>query len=211
MKILLAISLLPIFRAETSLSIIEENEVSIATNILKQMEIQYAVYLSDTRNDLEIHKAATCVRMTSALNIIGAFWNINQFISYMNSVDQGYYKVAFIVKNLDAIQDALMHFDKISKYTWVVFDDNIKLSIPYNCEFIRIQKIHSTAYKLTEIYMVKNKIFVNDFGTFDFNSGLKIQDATMYQRRLDLNGSVINSVTLDFIDSNSEVSCTFIY
>lgn len=192
--------------------------MNIAVDILKKMEINYAVFLSDTDTILEINQASAYVKIASSKNIMSSFWNIHQFAFHIASPDKVSHKRAFVLKKLGEIQDFVQHFilkhklykiNKMSDYTWLIFDDEINLAIPYNCEFIRVKKIDLDSYELTEIYTFKQKIFVSNFGNWNFNSGLKIQDSSMYQRRSNLNGSIFNSVNLDTSSELPEV-CFFV-
>lgn len=62
---------------------------------------------------------------------------------------------------------------------------NHDLSVPYNCQFIVIQQTNGLAYKLTEIYEVKNKSFSLDFGKWD-QGGLKTSTLSFFRRRQNL-------------------------
>ena len=73
-----------------------------------------------------------------------------------------------------------------------IFSYNLR--IPYDCEFIIIQPMghHLHRYKLTEIYQVKNKSFSFVFGTW--SGALNVTDVSFYERRLNLNESIITTV-----------------
>lgn len=101
---------------------------------------------------------------------------------------------------------------KLRRFTWLIFVFDFKsirdenLIIPYNCEFITIHSENPTCYKLTEIYMVKNKTFVQNFGNWCLDFGLKIPDDHFYVRRQDMNGSELNAI-VDFNDVSRYHSC----
>lgn len=98
-----------------------------------------------------------------------------------------------------------MQIYKISRLTWFVFVKNanlVTLKIPYNCEFIVIQR-RNRYYKLTEFYSFKNKQFRYDFGVYEGDYGLNVTDVSFYWRRLNLNGSRL--IAGDY-EENEEVS-----
>lgn len=85
-----------------------------------------------------------------------------------------------------------------SEFSWFFYLDKIlftqsyeKLQIRYDCQFIFIHPVDNIAYKLTEIYKIKNSTMVYDYGTWDYEKGLKIKDVSLLKRRIDLNNSVL--------------------
>ena len=77
------------------------------------------------------------------------------------------------------------------KFIWLVFVENLletnALLIPLDCEFILIEFVNKSIYKMAEIYTVKNKSFSLEFGTWDIN-GLSSSKRGFYRRRENFQG-----------------------
>lgn len=90
---------------------------------------------------------------------------------------------------------------KMSKFVWFVFLEGShkfypqNLHISYHCEFYIIQKINATFYRLSEVYSAKNNSFSSDVGTWSPDN-LKITNISLYNRRINLNGTIFNIVHL---------------
>lgn len=88
---------------------------------------------------------------------------------------------------------------KMSNYVWFAFvndqnpmkKSNNMLVIPYDCEFIIIQPTNDSNFKITEIFTIENMIFYLEYGDWDFQNGLKVNDKFVYLRRSNLNGTHI--------------------
>ena len=86
----------------------------------------------------------------------------------------------------------------MSKYTWLVFIENLQqrpvlagenFNIPYDCEFILVDEVQENYYKIEEIYNIKNNGFDILFATWDQGSGVKvINEDNFYSRRIDFHG-----------------------
>lgn len=73
----------------------------------------------------------------------------------------------------------------------------------YDCEFIFIHPVNVTTYQLAEVYKVKNKTMIYDYGIWDYYKGLNLVDISLVKRRIDLNDSVL---TIEFY--NGDVSAS---
>lgn len=88
-------------------------------------------------------------------------------------------------------------------FVWLIFLRNQTASfsgllIPYDCEFIAIQAINKTAYKITEIYTIKNESLVVNFGTWDKDLGLKASNTSFYRRRLNFQNAKLNLISQNY-------------
>ena len=62
--------------------------------------------------------------------------------------------------------------------------------IPHDCEFIAVENITESTYKLTELYSVKDKQFSYDFGFWDGHQGwVNVTAIPFHLRRQNLNGT----------------------
>ena len=205
MKLLLMISIIKILLTKGFGVFVNQEELTVALDIMKKLELHEGIFFSDERfiNTSEVRQIAPFVKILSSQNIITAFWDEPRFLSFIKHHNR-YHKAAFIMKNFARVNQL-----RGSEYVWLAFHANTKYSykhfpIPYDCEFIDIRKSNSVTYKLTEIYIFKNKIFKNDFGKWDLDFGLITENLSMYWNRLNLNQTVINS--LAFAKQHPDVS-----
>lgn len=85
---------------------------------------------------------------------------------------------------------------------WLVFIKNTKsvsendgLLINYQWKFFIARPENSTTYELMEVYTVKKKLFIDNFGTWNREHGLtNIPDISFYTRRIDLNGTELTTI-----------------
>lgn len=209
-KSFISVLLFGILLKRSLTSIVNKNEAKLALAIIHQRNIKEAIFLTSdlTISNVPVHEISTHVKLASSRNTMCAFWNLIRFVQFFTKQNFVYNKKGFIIKKIGAIRGFVEDLKLINtmKYTWIVFDQ-VNISVPYDAEFLRIQKSDSIWY-LTEIYSVKNKMFFNELGTYDLDLGLDLKDdSSMYQRRLNLNGSVINSVTSTlYEDISPEVS-----
>ena len=109
-----------------------------------------------------------------------------------------------------SLQDAMSLDDvlisrnyKMCNFVWLIFLDidqpiNRKnLKIPYQCEFYIIKRCNPTSYEIREIYSVKDNPFFQYLGIWE--NGLKMTNISMYHRRLNLNGTQINTVYIPVV------------
>ena len=198
----LVIILLLTLLTETFSMFVNREELNVALDVMKKFEIHDGVFIVDDQRikSSDVRKIVPYAKMMSSRNIITGFWDLHRYHFYLKRNENHYHKRAFIMKNHSLVTK------KCSKYVWLVFHNQIHDQIPYDCEYIGIRKYSSNAYGLVELYKVNNRIAWNDFGKWDKNSGLMIQDASMYWRRLNLNYSVINSCAFDSV--HPDVSST---
>lgn len=85
-----------------------------------------------------------------------------------------------------------------------------KFTIPYDCEFIIIQRQNNTMFKFTEIYKIKDNAFSLDFGFRNEIIGLKISNDSFYRRRFNFQKSEarILSSNPEVRNNNNEVKLT---
>lgn len=83
-------------------------------------------------------------------------------------------------------------------------DDDIPFTPPYDCQFITVSQINQSSYVLSEIYTLKTKRVIADYGTWDLNKGLNVSATLMYLRRTNMNQTLF--VALKF-HNKCEVRC----
>lgn len=84
-------------------------------------------------------------------------------------------------------------------FTWVVILEQDHLThtnmadifIPYNCQFIIVDSINTTSYRINEIYKIKEhtKLISKEIGTWVLDDGLTCVTGYFYERRMDLEGT----------------------
>jgi hypothetical protein len=76
------------------------------------------------------------------------------------------------------------------------------INVPFNCEFL-VARPAAASVSLSEVYRVADGMPLNDihFGRWSFMSGLVNVQTSIYKRRSDLQGTVINAVTVDVSES----------
>lgn len=85
---------------------------------------------------------------------------------------------------------------RISSFTWLILLESnepinqTKLPIPYNCQFIISYPMGKSNYKLIEVYKLKNRTFVSEFGFLNSNQ-LILANNYLFSRRMDFNGTVL--------------------
>lgn len=108
----------------------------------------------------------------------------------------------------------------MNHYTWIAFVEDeqsirTELMVPFDCEFIIVQKNNRNDYELTEIYEIENRTFFLDFGMWSQERGLRIVNESFYSRRRDLNQSEIlvffHHVRFDFNFLNISASSVGYY
>jgi hypothetical protein len=79
------------------------------------------------------------------------------------------------------------------------------INVPFNCEFL-VARPTAASVSLSEVYRVADGMPLNNiyFGRWSFISGLVNVEASIYKRRGDLQGTVINAVTVDVSGSTSK-------
>jgi hypothetical protein len=84
------------------------------------------------------------------------------------------------------------------------------INIPFNCEFL-VARPTKNSVALFDVYRVARGKPLNDiyFGRWTLMSGLVIEKASLYLRRSDLQGTVIEAVTADVSQSSAGTTCTF--
>lgn len=186
---------------------INQNEMTVALDTLDQLDIHYCIFLSDGVKLTDVSPQAYQIKQISSQNMMSSFWNIKNFLDevVLYRFKLSYHKKALVLKRLGQLEYFINHFRLhivLKYYTWLLFDENINISIPYDCEFIIVQTKDKNIYKLSEIYSIKNQTFRNDFGTWDYKFGFdKSENRTFYWRRLNFNGSEIESVAFDYFPS----------
>lgn len=192
---------------------IEQNAI---LDLMDHIGVRYCIFVVEPEEFSNISKSHLgVIKEFSAQNHISNIWNVEQFTSYLQKkveistnylkntdhdhvIHHVYQKTAVIINHFDTIRNVLMRFnliDEMSKFTWLVFDYNRKLSIPYDCEFIEIRQIRARNYEFIEHYTNKNVTFENWLGNWDNDIGLHVQNISKYWRRLNLKGTIIDSVS----------------
>jgi hypothetical protein len=72
------------------------------------------------------------------------------------------------------------------------------VNVPFNCEFL-VARVNTASVSLYEVYRVAKGKPLNDiyFGRWTPLSGLVTAEESIYRRRYDLQGTVINAITAD--------------
>lgn len=63
--------------------------------------------------------------------------------------------------------------------------------IPYNCQFLLVEKINGSFYEINEIYNIRGnseRYFIK-IGYWSHDEGLKMASGSFYQRRLNMQGT----------------------
>jgi hypothetical protein len=81
--------------------------------------------------------------------------------------------------------------------------------VPFNCEFL-VARLTKNSVALFDVYRVALGKPLNDiyFGRWTLISGLVIDKASIYLRRSDLQGTLIQAVTADVSQSCAGMNCT---
>lgn len=238
-----------------TISLLNENEITILADLINNLDIRFCIFLTDSREIYDIKRLSTKNKAATQLSIY-------QFANYINSIRKhnGKYSIArsqdfrtaiiFKEKNLDLVEEMFVSYFqdcllcmllhhirvlyflvlqgllqkfllqieepvKLSGFTWFVFLDDSKSDIfsydfrvPFNCEFVVIQPIHNSLYKLSEIYQVKNNSFYFNFGTW--GDVLNATEMSFNRRRINFNGSIITALTNEKADEEVSTVWTFL-
>jgi hypothetical protein len=93
----------------------------------------------------------------------------------------------------------------MSKATWLLFLETklpdeffLGIYIPFDCEFLVVQRAGDTTVILTEVYRVNSTypLQTYPFGTWTSHGGLSWPNISFYQRRDNLQGLVLKTVFL---------------
>jgi hypothetical protein len=107
---------------------------------------------------------------------------------------------------------------KLAESKWLLFltDGNISsffadINVPFNCEFL-VARHEAMSVTLYEVYRVADGKPLNNvyFGRWTLMSGLGDVPASIYMRRKDLQGTVINAVTVTVSKDNSLLPLTLL-
>lgn len=76
--------------------------------------------------------------------------------------------------------------------------------VPIDTDFVIASQNDSESYKLLEVYSIKYKRVVNDYATWNTNTGLSIKtQAPLYFKRLDMNQTTFNMISLAIVNEVS--------
>lgn len=174
-----------------------DSMISITTSLMQSLEIRHGIVVEEDKNN-----RSTFQKLKSfAFNFIPITYNIiEELFEYIKIGSFPYEKTILIFKEkhfFDIVKmlELLKNISyRISQFTWLIFLEKSyskefyeRLLIPYNCEFFSVHPVNVTNYVLTEIYKLKNITKIFEFGTYDYNQGLKITNISTVVRRLDFN------------------------
>lgn len=164
------------------------------------------------------------------LNLIKTFTEMNIYTDYMSLHNmesihkerQWKYapKTLILFDDNEIFNDISMIFkEEYSTFLrlsiWAVFEEsdikNVekKIYIPYDCQFFVIKPEKNDGYQIFEYFNMKinqRNFYVKEFGNWDEITGLTVPVKDFYQRRLDMNQTVMEMAYKDLIVSKTVFS-----